>query len=442
MAGEPHGFVADGICWPTVEHYFQARKLPDFPYKENEMPQEANYDEAKVPAYVLPDPLKAGDGSPVRDAADWTARRRPELLRLFEEEVYGRVPGHPEEMTFATSGPAGPALGGLAVRKQVTVLLTENGITVPVEVLIYLPAHRHGRVPLFLGLNFYGNHTIQDDPGIKLPSSWLPDRPELGIAGHRATEAGRGKAASRWPVPRILGRGFGVATAYCGDLDPDFDDGFANGVHPLFYRAGQRCPDPTEWGTIGAWAWGLSRILDYLETDPEVDPGRVVVLGHSRLGKTALWAGARDPRFAAAISNNSGCGGAALSRRGVGETVARINAAFPHWFCARFRRYDDHEERLPVDQHELLALVAPRPVYVASASEDLWADPRGEFLSAFHADPVYRLLGVEGMAAKEMPGIEEPVTSRVGYHLRRGPHDVTDYDWDRYMDFAERHVGG
>ncbi len=344
-------------------------------------------------------------------------------------------------MTFVVTSLAPDALGGTATRKEVAVYFTGKSDGPKMELLIYQPNGAKKPVPLFLGLNFGGNQTIHADPQIKLSDRWMRPSPGTSVVNHRATEQSRGKSSSRWPVEMILRRGYALATVYYGDVEPDVVRGWTQGVRAALSKDGTNTVfAPDDWGAIGAWAWGLSRALDYLETDKDIDAKGVAVIGHSRLGKAALWAGAQDERFAVVISNDSGCGGAALSRRMFGETVQRINTSYPYWFCTNFKKYNLKENQLPVDQHELIAMVAPRPVYVGSAEQDLWADPRGEFLSAKNAESVYRLFGQRGLGVNEMPQVNHPVGDTIGYHIRTGIHGVTDYDWEQYLNFADRHL--
>lgn len=402
--------------------------------------EQFNYDEAKVPEYTLPELLTLSNGQKVQRAQDWKNQRRPEILQLFAEHVYGKVPEAEVKVGYEITGNYPDALDGAATLKEVKITFSNDKGSHAMSVLMFIPNDAVQPVPAFLGLNFFGNHTIHPDPRISISESWVSNNEGFDISNHQATATSRGVRVSRWPVERIIDRGYALINIYYGDIDPDFDDGFQNGIHPLFYKSGQDKPTEDEWGSIAAWAWGLSRALDYLETDNSIDAGKVAVIGHSRLGKAALWAGASDERFAMILSNDSGCGGTALSRRKFGETVARINTAFPHWFNDTFNVYNDKEDDLPVDQHMLLAMMAPRPLYVASAAEDLWADPRGEFLSALYANEVYQLLGEEGLPAKEMPTVNRPVMGTVGYHIRSEGHDLKAYDWEQYLDFADRHL--
>lgn len=401
----------------------------------------ANYDESKIPDFQLPDPLTTETGQRVLNSDAWVTQRRPEILRLFESQVYGRAPERCEIQHSLVSSVA-EVMDGKCLRREVDVSFGKQNDAKTMRLLIFTPQNRPN-APVFVGFNFQGNHTVDADPSISLTKNWVRNRG--GIKDNRANDSTRGSASGRWPIEMILDRGYAVATIYYGDVDPDFDDGFENGIHGQFQSAMVDIPKGERWGSIAAWAYALSRAVDYFHQDDRIDETRVAVIGHSRLGKTSLWAGATDPRFKLVISNNSGCGGAALSRRAFGETVGRINTSFPHWFCDNFLQYNENENACPVDQHQLLALIAPRAVYVASATEDRWADPHGEFLSCLHADPVYRLLGKNGLGGETppqtMPSPETPIKNgAIGYHLRTGKHDVTEYDWAQYLDFADHHL--
>lgn len=396
---------------------------------------QTNYDENKVPDYTLPALLKTADGSTIQSVSDWEGIRRRELLQLFEEQVYGRFPKG--DLTFQTEVvDEVEALDGKAIRKQIKLLFSREGRQHEVSLLVYLPPAAEKSVPVFVGLNFYGNHTIHADPNILISESWVPNNDRFCIVNNRADEVSRGVRSYRWPVERLLARGYGLATIYCGDIDPDYNDDFQNGVHGLLEGTKE---EKAQWSTISAWAWGLSRAMDYFEQDTQINADQVAVIGHSRLGKAALWAGATDERFAMVISNDSGCGGAALSRRRFGETLADINNRFPHWFCENFKQYNGREDDQPVDQHQLLALMAPRALYVASAQQDEWADPKGEYLSLYHAAEVYRLYNSAVGLPATPTGVNRPLYQLpMGYHVRTGTHDIVRFDWERYMDFADR----
>ena len=380
--------------------------------KEKARNRNINYVEQNVPAYTLPDPLQTQNGTKVDNAETWQAKRRPEILELFRTHVYGRAPvGRPEGMTFDVFDCDPKAMDGAATRKQIRINFTGKKDGLSMKLVLFVPNDAPKPVPTFLLICNRGPENIDPTRKIKMPF---------------------------WPAEEIVARGYGIAAFHNAEVDPDKYDEFKNGVHGLFDKPGERPADA--WATLAAWAWGASRAMDYFETDDAVDHEHVAVVGHSRGGKTSLWAGAEDERFAMVVSNNSGCGGAALSKRCYGETVAQINRSFPHWFCTNFDKYNDDEAELPVDQHMLMALAAPRLLCVASSDEDLWADPRGEFLSAVGAGPVYQLFGLEGLGTTDMPALDRPVQKgRISYHVRTGGHGLTEYDWEQYMNFADKH---
>ena len=395
--------------------------------------QPINTEESKVPSYTLPDPLLTEAGKVVKNRRQWEKVRRPELMALFETEMFGKMPGKPVDMHFKLLSSDAEALGGKATRKEVAVYF-DAAEKVYMVLLMYVPNDRKGPVPAFLGVNFKGNHGTTTDPEVSMPTDQ-----QLEGYGPNYKLQERGANAHRWPYEYVISQGYAVVTFSREDVDPDWHDGFRNGVHAVMDKGLERKAD--SWGTVATWSWGLSRALDYLETDKDIDSRKVAVIGHSRLGKAALWAGAVDQRFALVISNNSGCSGAAISRRQFGEHLLRINTTFPHWFCENYKKYNSKEDTLPFDQHELIAMIAPRPVYVASASSDHWADPKGEMLALANASPVYELYGYEGFHAEELPPVNTPmVTDRMGYHMREGKHNIVLYDWQQYVAFADKYL--
>lgn len=416
------------------------------------------YDEAKIPQYTLPELLIASDGSPITTAEQW-APRRGEIVEQFQHHIFGSMPDAKgkhavqcdakltrDTVTQFTIDPSENPRKTIEGRlREFTLTLSpvksplpksdsaSDPVRVEMHLLIISPTKGKGKAPAILGYNFLGNSTVDPSNEISIEhGAW--DSKSKRVT--KPKEDQRGQRSDRWPVGMMLDRGYALVTLHYGDVDPDFHDEFKNGAHRLFPDLQNR---PDNWGAIGAWAWGLHRVLDFLETDEPIDAKRVIVFGHSRLGKTSLWAGATDTRIAGVISNNSGCGGAALSRRRFGESVKRINQVFPHWFCQRHRDYDDNEDACPVDHHMLLAAIAPRPLYIASAEGDRWADPKGEFLSAFHASKAYGLFEKNGLSLESpiMPNVETPIGTDIRYHIRSGKHDVTRYDWQQFLNFAD-----
>jgi hypothetical protein len=390
----------------------------------------ANYDESQVGTYSLPDPLVLANGQRVRDADTWYKKRRPEIVKLFETNMQGRSPGRPAAMSFDVFDKGTPALDGKAIRRQVTVYFSADKTGPKMDMPIYLPAGAGKPVPLLLCLNFSANAI--DDPGAKVGEVWNREKKKV--------PARSGLGFGKMKIDDFLAAGFGVATVYYGDIDPDFAGGVPFGVRALYLKPGQTEPAPDEWGAIAAWGWGLSRAMDYLETDRGVDAKRVAILGVSRLGKTVLWAGARDTRFAMVIASCSGEGGASLSRRNYGETVKNLNTRFGYQFSANYQKFGDHVDQLPVDAHMLLALIAPRPLYLQTGDEDRWSDPKGEFLAAVAAEPVYRLLGKQGLGTDQPPPAGQPIMHTIGYHMHAGKHGTIPSDWDQFLKFMQMHL--
>lgn len=360
-----------------------------------------------LPAAGPPDPLADPQGTVATRSEIWRERVRPRTLQLFRQQVYGERPvGKPDDFKTVVVGEA-DALDGSATRKEILLSYSGPGGKGSFTAVLYVPKDAKLPVPAFVLINF-----IDPDPDLE------------------------GNRAGPWPVREIIARGFATASFNFNAVDPDRPDGFKDGVRSIF---GKQPPGPGAWGTLSAWGWGASRVLDHLETDKDIDARHVAIIGHSRAGKAAVWCGAEDERFALVVSNNSGSGGAALSRGKKGERVADITSRFPHWFCANYANFANREDDLPIDQHQLLGLIAPRLLYVASATDDAWADPENEFKSCVLAGPVFHLHGKSGLATNTMPKADEPILDGgIGYHIRTGKHDLTLSDWQNYLSFADR----
>ena len=378
-------------------------------YLEEQHP-EFNWREVGVPDYQLPKPLNLSDGSKVKTKKDWR-QRRSEILDLFRTHMYGYRPGRPEELSFDIIEENRQALDGRATLRRIDIKSKHKGRNHEFKLVLFLPNQTPKPVPVFLLINNRNPNYI--DPSQEEYSGF-------------------------WPVKDVITRGYGIAAIQNDDLAPDNKVHYSEGVIKLF--EGEKSTterDRDAWMALAAWGWGASRVMDYFETVPNIDTSKVALIGHSRAGKASLWAGAEDERFSLVISNNSGSGGTALSRREFGETLQAVNS-FSHWFAENYNAFEGREAALPFDQHMLLSLIAPRAVYVASADQDLWADPRGEFLSLVHASPVYALWGYNPILTDEMPPLDQPlIKGQTGYHIRSGKHDLTYQDWHYYMDFAD-----
>jgi hypothetical protein len=393
-----------------------------------------NYDEDKVGTYTLPDPLVTTKGVKVRDAATWKRVRRPEILRMIESTQFGRAPGKPDKVIVDRFDTGTVALGGKAIRRQTTLYFTDDRSGPKAELLSYVPADAKGPVPLLLQISFSPNANVVDDPGIKPGEMWNREK--------KRVPAPPASAFGRVDVLPFLASGIGFATLYYGDIEPDFNGGIPFGIRGRYLEPGQTQFAPDEWGAIAAWAWGLRRVMDHLETEPAVDAKRVALLGSSRLGKTVLWTGATDERFAVILASVSGESGAALSRRNYGETVRHMtdSTRYAYQFARNYQTYGDRVDQLPFDGHMLISLIAPRPLLLQTGDTDYWSDPKGEYLAAVAASPVWRLLGTEGLAIDHYPAAGEPVLSTLGYSMHAGRHGILPYDWPVFLSFLQKHL--
>lgn len=394
-----------------------------------------NYDESKVGTYTLADPLRLNNGKPVLSAKTWWTKRRPQIVKVFETQQYGIAPDRPKEESFDVVD-NGSAFDGRALRRQVVISFSKDPSWPKIRLLIYLPAAAKKPVPMYFTISFAPNQCVTDDPAIIPGEIWNPRTHTKMMPPNRYCFFGH------LPVMRLLDAGFGVASFYYGDVDPDFAAGFQYGIRAHYLKPGQTERAPDAWGTIAAWAWGMSRVEDYFETDSQIDARRVAIQGVSRLGKTVMWAGAHDQRFAAVIASCSGEGGAALSHRDYGETIALLTAPsrYPYQFAENYASWGGFPDRAPMDANMLIALIAPRPLLLQTGSSDSWSDPKGEFLAEVAAGPVYKLLGKDPLDTNVWPAPKVPILHDLAYYMHDGGHGMVPSDWDIYLEFLKMHL--
>ena len=368
---------------------------------------EANYDESKVPEYTLPDALKTSDGALVKNKETWERVRRPEILKLFEDNIYGQMPKTFSSIRYAVTNENDTAMNGKAKLKQIQIEVLNHHKSVKINLVLFVPNNAKKPVPAFLLINNRGKENTDPTRAVK---------------------------SDFWPAEMIIDSGYAIAAFHVSDLAPDNKETFTNALLQLYP---EQLTKDNGMRAIGAWAWGASRVMDYFEKDKEIDAKKVAIVGHSRGGKASLWTAAEDQRFAICVTNCSGNTGAALARRKFGERIKRINTSFPYWFNTNYKKFNDNEDSLPVDQHMLISLVAPRPLYATNASKDLWADPKGTFLSLKNAEKVYGIYGIKSNLPPNSPGINEPIIQLpLAYHIRKGEHNLTTYDWSNFIKFA------
>jgi len=394
-----------------------------------------NYEEDSVGIYTLPGVLTLRNGQPVKDAKTWTEQRRPELVRLFEEIEYGKMPPRPAALSFHVFDKGTPVLDGKAMRKQVTVYFTKDTTAHKMDLLIYLPVNAATPSPLLFTVSFAANAQVVDDPGIRIGDIWTREGKKI-----KADQPGR---FGKMDISQFISQGIGFATVYYGDIEPDFKKGINYGIRSQYLQPGQTEPGPDEWGAISAWAWGLSRAMDYFETDKQIDAKRVALQGTSRLGKTVLWAGAHDTRFKMVIASCSGEGGAAISRRDYGENIKHITdtSRYYYQFAPNYHSYASKVSSLPFDAHMLVALMAPRPLLLQTGDTDYWSDPKGEFLAAVAAEPVYQLFGKQGPGTAIWPKAGDTThLNTLGYYMHKGGHGTIPSDWPVFIDYMKKYL--